>query len=41
MGKIFKELVGDRIMMAIDELERSIFPKNKDQHTGADSNDDR
>ena len=41
MSKVFEEIVSNRIMVAIDELERTIFPENKDQYTGADSNDDR
>jgi len=39
MSKIFEELIGDGIMITIDELKRSIFSKNKNKCTGANSND--
>jgi len=39
MSKVFEELISDGIMITIDELERSIFSKNKEKYTSANSND--
>ena len=39
MREVFKNLVSYRIVIAINELKCSIFPKSEDEYTCANGND--
>ena len=40
MSKVFKKLVGDLVIITVNELKWSIFSKHKNENTRADGNND-